>query len=115
MLRPIDHYFENLREPGKSCMQFLRAHILGHDQHITESWKYGMPFFCYKEKRFCYLWFHKKFQQPYIGIVDGNKINHPDLLTEKRARMKILLIDAEKNIPVKKVNAILKEVLNLYK
>jgi hypothetical protein len=39
---------------------------------------------------FCYLWVHKKYQRPDIGIVEGNRINHPDLLVEKRARMKIL-------------------------
>ena len=64
---------------------------------------------------FCYLWIHKKYQQPYIGIVDGKLINHPDLIIEKRARMKILLIDPERDIPVKKISAILKEVLALYK
>ncbi len=73
-----------------------------------------MPFYCYRGKRFCYLWVHKKFNQPYLGIVDGNKIDHPDLLKENRSRMKILLIDPAKNIPVKKINAILKEALLFY-
>ena len=70
-----------------------------------------MPFFCYKGKMFCYLWVHKKYDQPYIGIVDGNKIDHPDLLIEKRARMKILLIEPNKNIPQKKIRLILKILL----
>ena len=64
---------------------------------------------------FCYLWVHKKYEQPYIGIVEGKRIDHPDLLLEKRARMKILLIDSKKNIPLKKIGAIFKIVLNLYK
>lgn len=115
MLRPIDNYFLNHPEPLKSCLAFLRMHILQMDEHITEAWQYGMPFYCYKGKRFCYLWTHKKYRQPYIGIVDGKSIDHPDLIAEKRARMKILLLDAEKDIPVKKVNMILKEVLALYK
>jgi len=115
MLRPIDNWYLQQDEPKKSCLQFLRTHILQQDLNITESWKYGMPFFCYNKKMFCYLWVHKKFHQPYIGIVEGNKINHPDLIQEKRARMKILLLDAEKDIPLKKVNAILKEALSLYK
>ncbi len=102
-------------EPVKSCLQFLREHILKQNAAITESWKYGMPFFCYRGEMFCYLWVHKKFHQPYIGIVKGKSINHPDLLQEKRARMKILLIDAEKDIPVGKINSILKKVLQLYK
>jgi hypothetical protein len=44
-----------------------------------------------------------------------NKLTIPDLIMEKRARMKILLVDANKNIPVSKINGILKEVLMLYK
>jgi len=114
MLRPIDQYFLQKEEPVKSCLQFLREYILKQDPHITEAWKYGMPFYCYNGKMFCYLWVHKKLLQPYIGIVEGNKIEHPDLLQEKRARMKILLIDAADDIPVKKIDGIFKQVLKLY-
>lgn len=114
MLRPIDNYFLQKEEPVKSCLQFLREHILQLDSNITEAWKYGMPFYCYKGKMFCYLWVHKKFLQPYIGIVEGKKISHPDLLQEKRARMKILLLDPGKNIPVKKIDTILKQALRFY-
>lgn len=115
MLRPIDQYFLQKEEPVKSCLLFLRKHIPELDSAITEEWKYGMPFYCYKGKMFCYLWVHKKYGQPYLGIVEGGKIDHPDLLQEKRARMKILLIDPDKDLPVKKIDAILKKVLPLYK
>ena len=115
MLSAIDSYFLEKEEPVKGCLLFLREHILKQDTNITEAWKYGMPFYCYKGKMFCYLWVHKKHFQPYIGIVEGAKIQHPELIQEKRARMKILLIDANKDIPVKKINGILKDVLKLYK
>jgi hypothetical protein len=114
-MRPIDTWFLQKDEPLKSCLQFLRDYIIKQDKSITETWKYGMPVYCYNGKMFCYLWVHKKYRQPYIGIVEGQKINHPDLLQEKRARMKILLLDPLKNIPVNKINGILKEVLALYK
>ena len=114
MLTPLDSFFLTKEEPVKSCLLFLREYILKQDKNITEHRKYGMPFYYYKGKMFCYLWVHKKFLQPYIGIVEGAKINHPDLLQEKRARMKILLIDANKDIPVKKLNSILKEMILLY-
>jgi len=115
MLRPIDNWFLQKEEPLKSCLQFLREYILKQDSGIAEAWKYGMPFYCYKGKMFCYLWVHKKYDQPYIGIVEGKRIEHPDLITEKRARMKILLVNANKNIPVKKISMILKDVLKLYR
>ena len=115
MLRPIDNYFLQKEEPIKSCMQFLRGHILQYDKNITEAWKYGMPFYCYGKKMCCYLWVHKKYLQPYIGFVEGASLHHTDLLQEKRARMKILLIDPNKNIPIKKIDAILKDMVELYK
>jgi hypothetical protein len=72
-----------------------------------------MPFYCYKGKRFCYLWVHKKHHQPYLGIVDGKKINHPLLIMEKRARMKIMLFDPTKDVPLKTIHKILGTVLKI--
>ena len=115
MLRPIDDYFLRHAEPIKSCLQFLREHILTYDKNISEAWKYGMPFFCYKGKMFCYLWTHKKLGQPYIGVVEGSLIHDKDFITEKRARMKILLIDPAKNIPLKKIDVVLKIIIAHYK
>jgi len=115
LIRPIDNYFLEKPEPSKSALAFLRSHILSLDAHLTEEWKYGMPMYCYKGKMFCYLWVHKKYRQPYIGIVEGHRLSHPDLLQEKRARMKILLIDATEDISVGKIDAILREALTFYK
>jgi len=108
MLKPADNFFMHQQEPSKSCLLALRNIILSFDCNITEGWQYGMPFYFYHGKRFCYLWFHKKYKQPYLGIVDGNKITHPLLIQEKRARMKIMLIDQEKDIPVKIIKSILR-------
>lgn len=113
-MRPIDRYFFEKEEPIKGCLQFLRAHILKQSPHINEAWKYGMPFFCYNGKMICYLRVRKKYKQPYIGIVEGKKISYPDLLQEKRARMKILLLDPSRDLPMKKINLILKEMMALY-
>jgi hypothetical protein len=45
--------------------------------------------------------------------VDGNKIDHPLLILEKRSRMKIFMLDPEADLPVKPMTAILKEALHL--
>ena len=115
MLRPIDQYFLQKEEPVKSCMLFLRDYIIRFNQDITEEWKYGMPFYYYRGKMFCYVWVHKKYKQPYLGIVEGKRINHPQLIPEKRARMKIMLFDPVKDLPIKTINSILKEALTFYK
>jgi hypothetical protein len=115
MLREIDQYFLEKEEPVKSYLLALREYLLHFDPQVTEAWKYKMPFYCYKGKMFCYLWVHKQHHQPYLGIVEGNKIDHPLLIVEKRARMKIMLFDPEKDIPIKTIESILKQALALYK
>jgi hypothetical protein len=115
MLKPADNYFLQQEEPVKSCLLALRKMILCFDNNIIESWKYGMPFYCYHGKMFCYLWVHKKYKQPYLGIVEGGKINHPLLIQEKRARMKIVLVDPQKDIPLKTIDGILKKVISFYR
>jgi len=114
MLRDIDNYYLQKDEPVKSCLLFLREFILGFDKEITESWKYRMPFFCYRGRMFCYLWVNKKTNQPYIGIVEGRKLEHPLLIIEKRSRMKIMMLDATTDIPVDTISHILKQALELY-
>lgn len=115
MLNNTDNFYLQKEEPLQSCLLGLKAIILAQDKAITSAWKYGMPFFCYKGKMFCYLWVHKKTQQPYIGIVEGKHFNHPDLIIEKRNRMKIILFDADKELPIKTIRLILKQAINLYK
>jgi len=70
-LRPVDEYYLGLREPVKGCLELLRDFILQLDVQVSEEWKYKMPFYNYKGKMFCYLWMHKKYKQPYLGIVKG--------------------------------------------
>ena len=114
-MREIDNYFLQKDEPVKGCLLFLRDHILAYDKGITEAWKYRMPFYCYKGKMFCYLWTHKKNGLPYIGIVEGRKIDHPLLIQEDRARMKILFVDPTADLPLETIDKILKIALDLYK
>jgi hypothetical protein len=113
-MKELDLFYLQKDEPLKSCLLFLRDHILVYDKNITEAWKYKMPFFCYRGKIFCYLWVNKKTRQPYIGIVEGRKIEHPLLIIEKRSRMKIMLLNAEEDIPVDAINLILKMAIGLY-
>ncbi|MET0464030.1 MAG: DUF1801 domain-containing protein [Chitinophagaceae bacterium] len=115
MLKPADNWFSAQHEPAKSCLQFLRQFILEFDNGLTETWKYGMPVYCYHGRMFCYLWMHKKYGQPYLGIVDGNLIEHPGLLQEKRARMKILLFDPGEDADIKMLRVLFKKMTALRK
>jgi hypothetical protein len=112
MLSEQDNFYLQKEEPLQGCLLAMRDYILQSDPHITEAWKYKMPFFCYKGKMLCYLW-TKKNGQPYLGIVDGNMIPHPALVQEKRSRMKILLLDAGEDLPLGTISAILKTALKI--
>lgn len=112
-MRELDLFYLNKEEPIRSCLLGLRDIILTVDNHITPEWKYKLPFFYYKGKMLCYLWIHKKYKQPYIGFVDGNLLNDKDLLTEKRARMKVLLVNANEDLPIEKIVRLLKTSINI--
>lgn len=114
-MNELENYYQQHDEPTKSCLLALRAIILNQDKHISPSWKYRMPFFCYKGKMFCYLWVHKKHKQHYIGIVEGKYFNEQFLIQEERSRMKIMLFDPNKDLPLQKIEAILQKAINLYK
>lgn len=115
MLSPPENFYLQKEEPLKGCLLALRAVILALDKNITAEWKYSMPFFYYKGKMFCYLWVHKKYKQPYIGIVESKHIDHEDLILEKRARMKIMLIDPDQDLPIETITDLLKQAMTKYK
>lgn len=114
-MKASDNFYLQQSEPVKATLLALKEIILSQDKNVTGAWKYGMPFFCYKGKMFCYLWMHKKHKQPYIGIVEGKYFDQPFLIQEKRSRMKIMLLDPSKDLPIDTITSILQQALDLYK
>lgn len=114
-MNALENYYEQHEEPTRSCLLALRTIILNQDNGISASWKYGMPFFCYRGKMFCYLWVHKKYKQPYIGIVEGKHFDEPFLIQEDRSRMKIFLLDPNNDLPIDTIEKMLQKAINLYK
>ena len=114
-MNQLDDFYFKQEEPVKGVFLALKEIILKQDSEITHVLKYGMPFFCYKGKMFCYLWTHKKYKQPYIGIVEGKQFDEPFLLQEARSRMKIMLFDADEDLPLEQIEAVIQKAINLYK
>lgn len=115
MSNNLENFYLQHNEPARSTLLALREIILKQDPNITEACKYYMPCFCYNGKMFCFLWVNKKTHQPYIEFVEGKRIDHPKLVSEKRSRMKILPLDAEKDLPVRTITSILSHALDLYR
>ena len=115
MIDILSNYYLNKEEPQKSCLLALRSIILNMDKDVSETVKYEMPCFCYKKKMFCYLWTDKKTGEPYILMVEGKLLNHPELEQGSRSRMKILRIDPNEDMPVGTTDLILNDDLDLYR
>ena len=113
-IKPVDQFYLNKKEPVKSCLQALRSIILSYSNDITEHWKYGLPFFYFKNKPFAYLWIDKKTLHPYIGVVKGIFIDHPSLDQGNRKKMKVMNIDPNADIPVEVIYEVLGEAVLFY-
>ena len=115
MVEQLHNYYLNKEEPNKSCLLALRSIILDQDTNITETQKWGMPCFYYKKKMFCYLWIDKKTDEPYILMVEGKYLDHPELEEGDRTRMKIFRVDPSRDLPIKIIENILQKALDLYR
>lgn len=115
MVEELQSFYLHKEEPNRSCLLALRTLILEQDKDITETRKYGMPCFCYKKKMFCYLWTDKKTDEPYLLMVEGNYLHHPDLEEGDRSRMKIFRVNPTKDLPKETLENILQNALDLYR
>src|SRR5690606_15172602 len=115
MREELHNYYLSKEEPNKSCLLALRDIILKQDTNITETREWGMPCFCYKKKMFCYLWTDKKTDEPYILMVEGRYLDHPELEEGDRARMKVFRLNPNKDLPIRTIEDILQKALFLYR
>jgi len=113
-MKAIDNFYLDKEEPIRSCLLALKIVIENYNPNFESRWYYRLPCFMYKAQIFCYLWVDKKTQFPYIAIGKGVKIEHPDLIQEKRTFTKKLLIDPNKDIPIDKIHTIFDRAMKLY-
>lgn len=111
----LQDFYLTKQEPNKSCLLAMREIILNADVDISETKKYGMPCFCYRGKMFSYIWVDKHTKDPYFLMVEGKHLTHPKLETGTRSRMKVLRINSKADLPLKLINSILKQAIDLYK
>lgn len=114
-LSSVDHYFETLAEPERSCLLFLRQFILDYSDTITEKRKFNTPFYYVNGKWICFISYNPKIKEIYISFVDGFRMQHPQLVSEGRKKMKIFRIDAHEDVDVKALAAALSLAIQLKK
>jgi hypothetical protein len=107
----LDNFYLQLPEPSQGCLLALRDIILAQDSLITAEWKYKLPFFYYNTKPLCYLWIDKKTKQPYLAMMEGKHIHHPDLLFGDRVRIKSISFNPHADLPYDTIIDILQQGL----
>lgn len=107
MQTSVDHYFNSLEEPYKSCLLFLRKFILEFSKDISEKRSNNTPFYYYKKKSIGFISFDPKSKDIYFSFTNGYKLEHPNLLSEGRKKMKILRVDPFVDIDLESLREIL--------
>lgn len=64
---------------------------------------------------FCYLWTDKKTDKPYILMVEGKYLNHPELEEGKRTKMKIFSVNPNEDLMIETIEIFLQTALDLYR
>ena len=113
MLSAIEQFYENQEESTRECLLFLKNLIQNYNEHFTQEFKYGLPFFYYKGKGLCYFWKDKKTKLPYIGFMQGKWMTNPALVSDGRKQIRILNIDPKEDIDIELINELLIEAISL--
>ncbi|MDR2270004.1 MAG: DUF1801 domain-containing protein [Sphingobacterium sp.] len=114
-MQELNQFYLTQDEPNRSCLLALKHIIFQQGAEIRETVKYGMPCFCYKTKAFCYLWTDKKTKYPYLLMVEGKHLDHPELETGTRSRMKTFTVNPMEDLPLETIQTILNTALDLYR
>ncbi len=111
-MKTLDNFYATLPEPTQSCLLALRDLILAQSEHLTPSWKWSLPFFDYKGRFLFYLSpTHKKQDTPYIGVVNGHKLDHPALIQGNRTQIKIMFINPGEDLPTEQIIEVLQSAI----
>lgn len=113
-MKETDQFYFNQDEPNQGCLLALRNIILEQSEYISESKKWGIPCFSYRKKMLCFLSINKKTNKPYLLMVKGTELNHPELEQGNRSKMKIFSVNPNEDIPLEILEDILKEAIDLY-
>ncbi len=108
--KSIEYYIAKQATEVTQLMYFIREVILDAHPALTESMKYGVPFYSLK-RNICYLTHNKK-DGVYIGFIQGRKLSNEQglLISDGRKQVKILQFESLKDAQQK--TSLLNEVLN---
>lgn len=81
---------------------------------LSESWKFNTPFYYYHKKWFAFLSYNPTNHEIYISFVKGGQVEHLNLVSEGRKKMKIYRINPHENIDAEELKTIILKLKALY-
>jgi hypothetical protein len=107
-----DNYYLKHSEPIQGCLFALKRLILGADKRISETRKYQVPFFYYKEKKLCFLWVNRK--KLMLGFVTDKSIFPVVGGSKRKDEMEMIQIDPNSDLPVEMILKRIEVLIILY-
>ena len=107
-----DNYYLKHAEPVQGCLLALKHIILNTNSQISETRKYQVPFFYYKDKKLCFLWVNRK--KLLLGFVTDKSIYPVVEGLKRKDEMEMIQIDPNKDLPIELIIEKLRNLTILY-
>ena len=116
-MRPTDEYILSQPEKYQAMLLHLLAVVQRAIPELELLFKWGIPFFYYRKKPFCYLAPNHKKGFVDVGFARGFQLkrNQEALIGEKRNTVKSLRYSTLENIDNLILEDVMQEALGLYK
>lgn len=112
-MQALENFYLRLPENVGSCLLALRVQIKNNYPQLDEVYRYGSPFFKREGQSIFYFWIDKKSGHPYLGFLQGFRMQHPSLISGKRTQVKIFEINPDQDLPLELIFQIVDEALEL--
>lgn len=106
-MSPLEAYFEALPPARRETMLVVRDFLRAAPYGFEERYKWSTPTYYVGERYVCYLYHDVKGDRAYVGFGRAAGVAHPALLAEGRKQIRILVLDAEADVPLAEVAEVL--------
>ncbi|MGE0566362.1 MAG: DUF1801 domain-containing protein [Bacteroidia bacterium] len=113
MLNKLEEFYFKNEEELNEVFLYLREKIKSFSVNIEELYRYGVPFFYYNGKPFCYFSVQTGRKVGYIGFVNGHLIDHPKLKADSRKYVKAYYLYPKENIKIRELSTIIKTAIKV--
>lgn len=107
----IDHYIETQKPEIQAILKPLRAMILKASPKMQEKLNYGVPFYYYHGRWFCYVCFIKSRKQVELSFINGQELSNEQGILEFYGRQSTASVVFRNREDVDKQREAVREIL----